>query len=306
MIQIVYNGQDITDNVSINRCWHDMYAQGSADTLTLIVGDAGSLWDSWGPAVGDTVQITYGSITTGKMHVNGVSPMNGLFTITARSAPASCYDAQYKAWSKIRLLQIGQEIADRHGLTFKSYGVTDHLYNYILQNGQNDLSFLARRAKLESCSFLIYDGALILYDEKYMESQTASETITIGQDGEYRFYDDRAKLYGSCKLEVGGFSGEYTAGNGSNRILTAPDDIYVGSNEEAARFAQGLLRAANNGCCNGWVKGRILPGYAAASMASLECSRASSWNGPVFLYHIRNDYAAGETKLFFRRPLEGY
>lgn len=306
MIKITYAGKDITDNVSINKCWHDMYAAGQSDTLTLRVGDAANLWDKWGPTEGDEINIAYGSIHTGKMFVSSVYPRNGLYTITATAAPRTAFDKQFKSWAKVRLLQIGQEIAARHGLKFKAYGVTDRLYTYILQAGVSDLAFLHSRAQLEGCAFLIYDGTLILYDEAYMEMQTPAGVIALGLDGKYSFYNDSRELYGSCKVESGGYSGEYDAGNGSARVLVPADDISIGSNAEATRFARGLLRAANKGCLNGWIKGQIVPQYAAASIAKLECSRAPSWNGNVFLTHVRNDYAAGAAKLFFRKPLEGY
>ena len=306
MIQITFKGVDITTSVSINRCYHDMYAAGRSDTLNLRVNDVDNLWDKWAPAVGDEIKVDYGSIGTGTMFVTSATPKNGQYDITAQSAPATGFEARDKAWQKVRLLQIGSEIAARNGLSFTSYGVTDQLYAYILQQNEGDFRFLHRRAKLEGCAFLVYDKNLILYDEAYMESQAASETLDVTVDADYSYSDNRSELYGSCLIENGLYTGTFSAGNNASRILKPAADFYVGSNAEAARYAKGLLRAANKSWFSGYVRTRIMTGYAAASTVTLSNARAPSWDGTVFLDHIRNDYGNGKSKVFFRRPLEGY
>lgn len=308
MIKVTYKGADITESVSINACIHDMYAAGRSDTLFLRLNDAAKLWDLWNPQPGDDLRIDYGASSTGTMFVRSAVPENGLYTIRAMSAPSSAMlEVTNKGWAKVRLSQIGQEIAARHGLSFKSYGVTDQLYSYVLQQGISDFLFLDRRAKLEGCAFLVYDKTLVLYDVAYMEATEPQETLTVPLGGDYKYMNRSERLYGSCEVESGAYSGTFSAGNGAARVLRPDIAGGIGSNAEAARFAKSMLRDANCMCLNGWVRtGGILPGYAAASTVTLANERAPSWDGPVFLHHVRNDYAVNETKLFFRKPLEGY
>ena len=306
MIQVIYNGVDITRNVSISRCYHDMYASGRSDTLNLRLNDAGNLWDTWSPQRGDELQIVYGAIGTGAMFISSARPENGAISITAQAAPFSGFDLQNKAWQQVRLLQIGQEIAQRNGLNFINYGVEDWLYPYILQNNEGDFHLLHRLALREGCSIIIYDKNLILYDERYMEAQSPSERFNLGIDALYKFDDRRFKLYGSCTVDNGTYSGSFSVDNGSARIHRPENGGSVGSNGEAQRFAKNLLRSVNKGCYCGYVHSRINPGYAAGSTVSLISPRTPSWNGPVFIDHLRNDYASGKSKTFFRKPLEGY
>ena len=306
MIQIYYNGYEITESVAINRCYHDMYASGRTDTVNLRLVDASNLWDAWAPASGDEIEVEYGTISTGAMFISSVVPENGVFTIAAQAAPFSGFDKQNKAWQKVRLLQIGREIADRNGLAFTSYGVEDRLYSYILQEGEGDFRFLHRIAAREGCAILIYNKTLVLYDERYMEAIEPTEVLDLAIDGEYKFHDRRFNLYGACVVESGMYAGRYTADNGSNRVYTAVNLNGVGSNDEAERYAKNLLRSVNKDCYCGYIRSHILPGYSAASMVELQNTKTPSWNGPVFIDHIRNDYEKGQSKIFFRKPLEGY
>ena len=307
MIRVIYKGVDVTDSVSVNSCIHEMWAAGCSDTLDVRFNDSAKLWDAWGVQVDDEIRIDYGSASTGTMFVRSAAPENGLFTIRAMSAPASAMARADKAWSQVRLLQLGEEIATRHGLGFKSYGVTDRLYPYLMQAGVSDFAFLHHRAMLEGCAFLVYDKTLILYDIATMEAETPLEAVEISLDGDYRYTDARARLFESCIVASGNYKGEYTANNGTGRVLRPDIDFAICSNDEAGRFAKGLLRDANSNGMTGYIRtNTIMGGYAAGSTISISNQRASSWDGAVFLYRVRHDYGAGTSKLFFRKPLEGF
>lgn len=306
MIQITYEGTDITKNVSIYTCYHDMYACDKADSARMVVNDVTGIWDQWAPKNGDEMSITYGAIGTGKMYVYECKPRNGLFDIKVTAAPPTYREKGNKAWQKVRLLQMGQEIATKHGMAFESYDVEDQLYEYILQNNQDDFSFLNFRAALEGCALIMCDNKLIIYGEAAMEKQSSNEFLNLSADVEFDYRDNTNDGYGSCLIERGGYTGIYDAGNGLSAVFKPKDWFYVGSNAEATRFAKNLLRRANKNSITGYFKGYVMPGYAAGSCATIKNAKVESWNGLVFLHHVRNDYANCRGTFFFRRPLEGY
>lgn len=306
MMQIIYNGVEITDRVDVNRCYHDMYAAGRSDTLNLHLNDVANLWDKWAPQKGDMIRVEHEAISTGDMFISSVLPQNGAFGIMAQAAPSTGFDLQSKSWQQVHLLQIAREIAQRNGLTFSSYGVEDRLYPYIVQNNEGDFHLLSRLALREGCAILIYNKSLILYDERHMEAQAPHEVLNIAADVEYKYNDRRFNLYGSCIVENDSYSGTFAVDNGSVRVYRPENVGSIGSNAEAQRFAKNLLRSVNKGCYGGYIRPNILPGYSAGSMVNLNNPRAPSWDGAVFIDHIRNDYSKSRSKIFFRKPLEGY
>lgn len=308
MIEVTFKGQDITKNISINTCYHDMYCECQSDTLNIKFNDSQNEWDSWQPKVGDEISVKYGSIDTGKMFVDSIIPENGLYTIVATSIPPSAKEGKSKAWQKVFLKQIGEEIASNHELAFENYGVTNVMYDYILQTNETDFSFLNRLCTLEGCAFLVYNGILILYSQIYMENIEPVKTITLTSDTDYKFIDNSSRLYGYCTIEKGIYKGSFTANNGATRqyIPQMHFPITLSNQAAADRYAKNLLRNANKNMINGYIYSRIMPEFAAASTVNIENYRALSWNGPVFITHIRNDYAKGKSKIFFRKPLNDY
>lgn len=300
MLNVVYNGVDITTKVSVRHCWHDMYSKGRSDELLLRFNDPLRRWDRWQPQAGDKISVSSGSISSGDMFVTRTQPENGAFLLYARSMPQGAKDPRGKTWQHVRFLQLCQEVADRNGLALETYGVEDHLYSYVMQSGEGDFPFLHKRCALEGCAFLVYGDRLIVYSEQYMEAIEPTETLRVLDDTDFRYTDDTAMLYGSCTVTVGQYTGTASANNGAYREYRPEIDAGASSQEEADRFAANLLRAANQmGRC-GYIRFPVLSGYAAGSTARLQNDRAPSYDGKVFLHHIRNDYAARTCMLYFR------
>jgi hypothetical protein len=305
-IKIIYEGTDIYPDVSVNACFHDMYAEKRGDELLLRLNDTRELWDIWSPKADDTIAIEDGTATTGKMYVESVVPQNGLVTLRAFSIPQSSKNKTNKSWEQIRFIQIAEEIAERHGLGFEQYGVTDQIYDYVAQSNIQDFAFLQQRCVLEGAAFLVYDGKLVIYNEQYLEGQAALDTIEVGAADNFEYQNDAVNAYGTAEAVNGGLTGTYTAANGSSKTLRKVIPVQMRDQSEADRFAHGLLRNTNKGMTTGTIWAPIARNYAAGSVVNISTQGEGSWDGPAFLTHVRHDYLRERSKLFFRRPLEGY
>ena len=324
-MKLFYNGTDIYNDVSLNYCVHEMYAEKQADTLVLRFNDTKGIWSKWNPADGDVLRFTEGASDTGKMFLHSMKPENGLFTIRAMAMPKSGATRKSKSWAGVRFLQLGNEIAANHGLTFQNYGCTDQVYPYLKQESETDFALFSRLCTLEGCQMLIYDGKLLAYSEQYIEQQAVSGTLEVDENGNFTYQDNRSTCFGSCEVTAGSFSGTFTAPDAKNTAvlrakciaeaqlrapgLPASGDrvaLMSNSNAEAARFAKGLLRNANKYGHTGQFSKALLTGYAAASLLQLKTDKASAWNGPVFIYKVRHDFVGNKSTLYFRDLLEGY
>ena len=301
ILKVFYNGVNITDDISINSCIHDMYACSRADTLTLKFNDINRVWDNWKPKNEDIISIVCGVAKSGAMYITSVEPENGLMTLRASSIPPTAKDIKNKSWENVRLLQLAKEIADRHGLGFKSYGVEDKLYSYVRQENKPDFEFLQQRCELESLAFLVYDKKLILYSEEYLESQKPVKTIKIDTDKDFTYTDNAQKGYGKITIKNGILTGTYKSSNGLSKVKEIIIQTYMSGQDEANRFAKGILRQENKNLTTGVFKDAIMRDLSAGSITGIETTGAKSWNGNAFISHIRQDYVKSTSKVFFRR-----
>lgn len=306
-MKLYYNGTDIYNDVSVNYCVYEMHAEKQSDTLVVRFNDPKGVWSKWNPAAGDTLRCVEGPSDTGKMFIHSMKPENGLFTIRAMAMPQTGTTRRSKSWEGVRFLQLGNEIAKNHGLTFQNYGCKDEVYPYLTQNNETDFAFFSRRCTLEGCSMLIYNGKLLAYNEQYIEKQAAAGTLDVDENGVFEYKDDRAGCYGSCEVSSGSYSGKFKDPNAKNKSVLRPaTKVLCTSNAEAARFAKGLLRDANKYGRTGRFSKSLLLGYAAASLVKLKTKKASAWNGTVFIYKVRHDFVANKSTVFFRDLVEGY
>jgi hypothetical protein len=301
ILKVFYNGVNITDDISINSCVHDMFACSTADTLTLKFNDINKVWDSWKPQNEDLISIVCGVAKSGAMYINSVIPENGLMTLRASSIPPTAKTVNNKSWENVRLLQLAKEIAKRHGLGFESYGVDDRLYSYVRQENKPDFEFLQQRCELESLAFLVYDKKLILYSEEYLEKQAPEKTITIDTDKDFTYTNNAQKGYGKITIKNGDLTGTYTSSNKLSKVKDIVISTYMSGQDEANRFAKGILRQENKNLETGIFKDAIMREFSAGSIMGIKTTGASSWNGNAFISHIRHDYVKSTSKIFFRK-----
>lgn len=305
-MNLYYNGVDIYEDVSVNYCVHEMFAEKQADSLVLRFNDTKGVWSKWNPAEGDAIRFKEGASDTGKMFIHSMKPENGLYTIRALSMPVTGKTKKSKSWEGVRFLQIANEIAGAHGLTFENYGCIDQVYPYLSQENETDFALFSRLCTLEGCQMLIYDGKLLAYNEAYIEAQAVAGSLEVDENGNFTYHDNRTACYGSCEVNSGSFSGSFKALGATGSAVLRPDNIRATSNGEAARFAKGLLRNANKYGHTGQFSKSLLTDYAAASLLTLKTPKASAWDGPVFVYKVRHDFVGNKSTIYFRDLLEGY
>lgn len=304
-MQIIYNGVDIFPNISLKACEHEMYAESQADSLILRFNDTSHQWDGWNVEQESIIEVIEGAARTGKMYIYDVTPTNGVYTLKAFSIPPTSKKRTSKSWEKVHFKQLCKEIATRHGLAYEEHGVTDQLYEYVVQNNLPDFVFLEQRCKLEGCSFLVFDGKLVVYSEAWMESTSPQKLLQVETDKNFTYSDNTAKSYKSAEIvnatRVGNYSADTESGS---RILHKNITIPMNNQAEANRFAKNLLRLENKNQRTGVLLWDIQRELAPGSVIHLKTHGEKSWDGNIFVYRLRHDYLAERSKIFFRKPLK--
>ena len=301
ILKVFYGDTDITDAIDVNSCIHDMFACSMADTLVLKFNDTNKVWDGWDAEKEGLISVACGIAKSGQMYIDTVKPENGIMTLRASSIPPTAKEKHNKSWENVKTLQLAKEIADRHGLGFESYGVEDNLYTYVRQENEPDFEFLQKRCDLESLAFVVYDKKLVLYSEKYLESQEPAEDVELGADADYDYTDNELQGYGTMTVKNGDISGTYTASNGLSRSDERVIQTYIGSQDEGNRYAKGILRQVNKNLASGYWRDTLRRELSAGSILNLKTLGAKSWDGKVFVSHIRQDYVNSKSKIFFRK-----
>lgn len=304
-MQIIYNGVDIYPKISVKSCEYTQYLESQADSIVMRFNDPNHLWDKWSVEQQSTIEVIEGATRTGKMFIYDLKPEQGLYTLRAFSIPPTSKNRTSKTWEKVQFLQLCREIAQRHNLTFSSFGVQDQLYDYVVQDNLPDFVFLDTRCKLEGCAFLVYNQKLVVYSEKQIENSTAQKMLELSSDAKFTYSDNTSKSYKYCEVVNGTRKGQYTAETQTGyKVLHKNITIPMSNEAEANRFAQNILRLENKNQNTGVIDWDIQRELSAGSVIQLKTIGAKSWDGNAFIYKLRHDFANEKSKIFIRKPMK--
>ena len=303
-MQLIYEGVDITNDVEINRAEVTDSAGGQADSLEIKFSDAQKLWSKWKPEKNHRIELKKGGFSSGVMFIDSWVQLPGFFILRALSVPQEVKTPFYRAWEDVRFLEIVQEIAGRYGFQIQTFGIENHHYKRLNQSNKTDIEFLSDLCKLESYSLKITNKSIVIYNEVLIEKDVHIKKIYLEDfDGDFYFEDSIAGAYSACQVLYGDIKAEAkdSAVKGPIKKVT---DLYVSSIGEAQRFSAGILRNLNKERAWGKCRIRLDPGIAAGSM--VEISGVGISDGKYFCEKVVHEFVSGKTKLYLRRPLEGY
>lgn len=302
-LRVYYNDVDITKDISIVECEHEMNAEDRPDEIKIKFADNNHLWDGWEPNNTDTIKVVDGIAKTGKMFIQSVLPENGYMNLSGSSVPDAMRKVikeNNKSWTGAKFLQVITEIAGRNNLTVESNGIENRTIPFLELENISDLNFISERCKLEGCSFVVYDGKIIIYSPEAIEKTNPVKTVTIKDDTNYEYDDNSINAYGACEIDNGNILGTATAVNKNKNVLREVLEGYIDNQAEGNLYAKNILNKENRGLKTGKFKSSIMRDLSAASIVNLVTPTASSNDGPVFYTKIRNDYVNKKTEHFFR------
>ena len=303
-LQLIYEGKDITDAVEIHKADITDNAGGIADSLEIWFDDPEGFWGQWKPKKNDKVQVKENGFDSGLMYIDELEQCRGLFVVRALAIPQDAKTENTKAWENVRFLEIASELARKYGFQLETYDIQNPLYERVDQFEQADFAFLAWRCLLEGYMLKITSQKVVIYDERYMEAQAPVKTIYIDDfDGDYKFLQKSAWIYGGCRIFFGDIKYEYKPSGAFGPVLKFAD-IFVSSQAEAERFAKNILRSKNKYENTGYCTIELAPGIAAGNVIQIQ--GVGMADGKYFCEQVTHKLANKKTFLKLRKPLEGY
>ena len=302
-LKVLYNDVDITKDITIVECEHEMNAEDKPDEIKIKFSDNNHLWDGWQPNNNDTIKVIDGIAKTGKMSIQSVLPENGYMNLTGssvRDKMRKVIKENNKSWSNVKFLQVITELAGRNNLGIESYDIENRTIPFLEQENISDIQFISERCELEGCAFVIYDGKIVLYSPEAIEKSNPVKTITVKDDTNYKYDDNSMNAYGACEVDNGSISGFASAGINNENVCRKVLEGYIDNETEGNLYAKNILAKNNRGLKTGSFQSGIMRDLSAASIVALKTATAASNDGNVFYTKVRHDYVKKITNHFFR------
>jgi len=245
VIQILYEGTDITEVTNITRCVCRDVSHGRADSLELQF-DHAAIWHLWAPKEDDKIIVNSDGYTTGTMYLNAIMPEGDGFRILATALPSAARRKAWDTYQNMTLENIVGRCAAEAGMSAKLYGADGNLkYRYLMRENEGAAAFLEWLGTLEGLAVKAVHGAFRGISIDYAQKRDPVECLYIDEANEGAQYT-RKEIYKISTLTVLSpyarvSASDSNAAYGSQRIVNLPAMDAV----QAGRWARGLLMAHN-------------------------------------------------------------
>lgn len=273
MMQIIFEGVDISQDVDVNKCIAHDGAGSEADSITISFADLSGLWSKWNPQRGNSLRVKEGNYDSGHMYVDQIIKQAGRFIVEGISIPLQARVNKTKRWQNITFLSIARELAASYGLNLKAINVPDHPYETLTQFGMTDLGFLNRMCIRESCMLKIFDRTVVIYHEPTLEKGIPVLAFYNDQMADKEFVKKTEGIYSGCTIQYLNLSCKHLTGIFKDPGLSMFPELKINEKvnniDEASRWARGYLRTSNKYQYSGWFDTRLEAGIAAGCLISV-------------------------------------
>ena len=299
-MELYVNGVDITaTEQSFRSCIYNDYADGHADTLDIVFNDEYDEWKKWNLKKGDTIRVV-DDVDTGKMYVSRISISNGSYGIHAVSTPVSALNVKSSLKERTSLHEIIKEIGEEIGLNVLMYDIENYKYKNVERVKLNSINYLNNILTRESYLLKVYDGKLIIYNEKKIENSDIKVNIE-EKDlvSEPSFSTSDSTLISDVENRYNSIDTFVSAPVCGRKLITS---IPSTSMAESLRFSHAIMRNENKYEYNGVICVEDI--LTAGTVINLS-GQFYNWKGRNFVYQVKHDLIRNERKAFIRKPIKG-
>lgn len=195
-ISVLYNGTNATEQIAeyISSFEYKDVASGTSDSISINVNDRDRKWiGPWFPVKGDKlvptiilhnweaegqeIQFPCGTFGVDDFSFSGGPIKMSLEALALPSATSFKAEERTKTYKKATLQEIGQEIADRAGISL-FFDTSDIAIAKVEQNKQNDCDFYSGLVEKQGLSLKIYNDRLVVFSEAEYEARGPKFVLT--------------------------------------------------------------------------------------------------------------------------------
>lgn len=307
-MQILIDGKDISDSVTVSSCIHEDSVSGRSDALSISFNDdtdSETNWRGWNLVKGTEIEVNTDQFHSGTMYVSRISVADGRFDVRAQAVSNQARDESTKSYANVSFVELLQEGAKALNLTLETYDLKDYTYKSVIRLKQNWLGFLNQRCGMEGAGIKIYDKKLVVFDEKKFENASSVKTVMVEDfacQPEFFTTDDVIREVHN-RFRAGSLI-DTSVQSGIPYGKRVEVEIACTSIGESIRFSKNMMRASNK---NEYRASGVVTGCELSSgvTVNLTGSIFGVFAGLNFVDRVVTDMVHQSQRIFMRKPIVG-